>query len=70
MLLIICDNFYGQAANVAIQLKNNLFKIVHLSPFQQYFGKVERIILTSLQKFNEKCIVTNNDKIEEKSKIK
>ena len=41
-------------ANNAMLLKNNLIpKSRELSHFQQFFGKEKRIILTSVQKFNQ-----------------
>ena len=43
-------------------LKNNLITTNRtLSPFQQFFGKGKKIVLTLMQKFGEMCITTYKD---------
>ena len=56
------SGLWAEAANSAMLLKNNLIipnRI--LSPFQNFFGKMKRNVLTSIQKFSEICITTYKD---------
>ena len=48
--------------NTAMLLEKNLFTLSrNLSPFQQFFGKGKKSILSSMQKFGEMCVTTNWD---------
>ena len=53
---------WAEAANTAMLLENNLITPKKtLSPFQQFFGKGKRNILTLMQKFGKMCIATYKD---------
>ena len=52
------SGLWADAANTAALLKNNLITTNRtLSPFQQFFGKGKKTVLTSIQKFGEMCII-------------
>ena len=52
----------GRSCNTATLLKNNLITPNRTpSPFQQFFGKGKKSVLTSIQKFGEMCIITYKD---------
>ena len=56
------SGLWAEAANIAMLLKNSLITPIRtLSPFQQFFGKEKKNVLTSMQKFGEMCIATNKD---------
>ena len=48
------NGLWAKAANIATLLKNNLITPNRtISPFQQFFGKGKKSILTLMQKFGE-----------------
>ena len=52
----------AEAANTATLLENNLITPIRtLSPFQQFFEKEKKTVLTLMQKFGEMCIATKMD---------
>ena len=52
----------AEAVNTAMLLKNNFITQNRtLSPFEQFFGKGKKHVLTSMQKFGEMCITTYKD---------
>ena len=63
--MLICKMAYGaKATNTALLLKNNSITPNRtLSPFQQFFGKRKRIILSLIQKFDEMCSTTYKENI-------
>ena len=59
--IYLCNSLWAEAANTNMLLKNNLLKPNrNLSPFQQFFGKEQRSILSLMQKFGEMSIATYN----------
>ena len=60
----LCSGLWAEAANTAMLLKKNLLTLNrNLSPFQQFFGKGKRSILSLMQKFDEMHITTYRDNI-------
>ena len=58
-------SLWAEAANTAMFLKNNVITPNRtLIPFQQFFGKGNKSVLTSIQKFGEICITTYKDNIQ------
>ena len=56
------SGLWAEATNTAMLLKNNLLTPNRtLSPFQQFFGKGKKPVLTSMQKFGDMCIATYKD---------
>ena len=50
---------WAEATNTAMLLENNLITLNRtLSPFQQFFGKRKKYVVTYVQKFGEMCIIT------------
>ena len=53
------NGLWAEAAHTAMLLKSNLLTPNRtLSPFQHFFGKRKRRILSLMQKFGEMCITT------------
>ena len=58
----LLNGLWAEAANTATTLKNNLITPNRtLSPFQQFFEKGKKNVLTAMQKFGEMCIATFKD---------
>ena len=56
------SDLWAEAANTAMILENNLITPNRiLSPFQHFFGKGKKSVLTLMQKFGEMCIITYKD---------
>ena len=56
------NGLWAKTANTAMHLDNNLITPhINLSPFQQFFEKGKRSILSSMQKFCDMCIPTYRD---------
>ena len=56
------SGLWAEAANTAMILENNpVTPNRTLSPFQQFFGKGKKSVLTSMQKFSEMCNFTYKD---------
>ena len=53
------SSLWAEAANTAMLIENNLITPNRtLSPFQLFFGKEKKSVLSSMQKFGETCITT------------
>ena len=58
------SSLWAVAANTATNVKNHLITSnMTLSPFQQFFGKGKKSVLTSMQTFSDMCIITYKDNI-------
>ena len=56
------NGLWAKAANMTTLLENNLITPNrNLSPFQLFFGKGKRSILSQMKKFGEMCITTYKD---------
>ena len=56
------SSLWAEAAKTATILENHLFTPNRtLSPIQHFFGKGKKTVLTSMQKFSERCIITYRD---------
>ena len=56
------NGLWAEVTNTAMLLKNNLLiPSRNLSPFQQFFGKGKRSMLSSMQKIGGMCIATYRD---------
>ena len=53
---------WAEAVTTAVILENNLITPTRtLSPFQQFFGKGKKSVLSVMQKLSEMCIITFKD---------